>query len=451
MATSVAEPITANKPAPAAEQVSTDPSTSGTGLYRRIWRWHFYAGLITLPIILLASVTGALWVFHQELEPVFYPELLIVEQQATRASYEEQLAAVRAAIEDREASLTHILAPFDPKRSNRFQVKQGEDYFGIFVNPYTAEILGEQHSSFFDVVLVLHRRLMVGSTGRVLVELATSWGIVLLISGLYLWWPRGREQFWGIWLPRLRTKTYVVWRDLHSVSGFYLIILSLFILLSGLAFSFVVGRSWLMLNMQAGAFPESLFNPAKSASPAEAAAPISVDEAVRIATRHEFEADQINVELPVGEDGAYTVRFGSADYNPPISGQVAVDQYSGEIVSVTSPDDFGLSGKIQFYSVPIHIGSIFGMPTKILAFLTCLGLVFATISGASMWWVRRPQGGTGFPARVNYKIPKWLIAVTVLLGIVMPTVGLSIILILVGEWLYSLWRRFRQPPGLTVK
>ena len=53
------------------------------------------------------------------------------------------------------------------------------------------------------------------------VELVTCWTIVLVISGVYLWWPRRRERVWGTFLPRLRRHPYVALRDLHAVSGFY--------------------------------------------------------------------------------------------------------------------------------------------------------------------------------------------------------------------------------------
>ncbi len=30
-----------------------------TALYRTIWRWHFYAGLLVIPLVLVLSLTGA--------------------------------------------------------------------------------------------------------------------------------------------------------------------------------------------------------------------------------------------------------------------------------------------------------------------------------------------------------------------------------------------------------
>ena len=37
-------------------------------LYRTIWRWHFYAGLLVIPFILMLSVTGAAYLFKPQLD-----------------------------------------------------------------------------------------------------------------------------------------------------------------------------------------------------------------------------------------------------------------------------------------------------------------------------------------------------------------------------------------------
>src|ERR1043165_1556564 len=75
----------------------TRQSSTGDRLYRVVWRWHFYAGMIiALPLIVVAA-TGALYIFKDELEGVLYPGVTYVEPVAERVSYEQQKAAVLAA------------------------------------------------------------------------------------------------------------------------------------------------------------------------------------------------------------------------------------------------------------------------------------------------------------------------------------------------------------------
>src|SRR3954447_17010940 len=76
----------------------TKQFSTGDRLYRVIWRWHFYAGMIiTLPLIVV-SATGALYIFKDELEGVLHPGVLYVEPAAEHATFEQQLAAARAAV-----------------------------------------------------------------------------------------------------------------------------------------------------------------------------------------------------------------------------------------------------------------------------------------------------------------------------------------------------------------
>ena len=66
-------------------------------------------------------------------------------------------------------------------------------------------MLGERNekNNLQYYALKLHGELLIGNVGDWLVELAASWALVLLVSGLYLWWPRKGSRVWGVLLPRL--------------------------------------------------------------------------------------------------------------------------------------------------------------------------------------------------------------------------------------------------------
>ena len=50
-------------------------------LYRAVWRWHFYAGLLVLPFMITLSITGALYVYHDEIDNWFHADLKRVQVQ----------------------------------------------------------------------------------------------------------------------------------------------------------------------------------------------------------------------------------------------------------------------------------------------------------------------------------------------------------------------------------
>ena len=73
-----------------------------------------------------------------------------------------------------------------------------------------------------------------GNRGSAVVELAASWAIIMILTGLYLWWPRKAKTLGGIVYPRLGAGSRVFWRDLHGVTGFWISGLALCLLVSGL-------------------------------------------------------------------------------------------------------------------------------------------------------------------------------------------------------------------------
>ena len=65
--------------------------------------------------------------------------------------------------------------------------------------------------------------------------LAASWAMVMIVTGLILWWPRGPWRMAGTVYPRLSQGGRVFWKDLHSVTGLWI---SGFVLVRGFYFPF---------------------------------------------------------------------------------------------------------------------------------------------------------------------------------------------------------------------
>ncbi len=162
----------------------TDTGQSGTGdrLYRVVWRWHFYAGMIIAPVLIVVAATGALYIFKDELEAVLHPGVTYVEPAAERISYEQQMAAALAAVPPTYRIL-QVQVFANPKRATGMAMF-GEKFQYGYVDPYRGRYLGViEQGGFFDIVLKLHRQLFLGTTGRIVVELTTCWTIVLAAHG----------------------------------------------------------------------------------------------------------------------------------------------------------------------------------------------------------------------------------------------------------------------------
>jgi uncharacterized iron-regulated membrane protein len=432
---------------PAASVGTENCEAPKTRLYRVVWRWHFYAGLIVAPLLFIAAATGALYVFKAELSTWLYQDLYFVQPAETRLSYDEQQTIVQKAAggEDVEYVTIHT----DPRRSTEFIVHAHEggdanpnqEHRSIFVDPYSGKVLGTQiaEREFFHVVLDLHRNLFVGATGRVLVELATSWGIVLIVTGVYLWWPRSSSRVQGVWWPRWKGKFYVVLRDLHAILGVYTALFAVIILATGLFMSQVWGTGYTWVSVKTN---QSLFEflARAESKPAPDGTPATIDRAIQQVLDRARPAD-VMYFTPASNSKethkAYLMNRG--DVNT-VRGY-DIDQYTGKMIRATETAQLEPMVRLLALAESLHQGLTFGLPSKICAFVTCLVLIGMAITGVWMWWQRRPSGETGFPQRPSGgAVPLWVWALTALFGILLPTVGVSIVVIVIGDWLV---RRFR--------
>jgi uncharacterized iron-regulated membrane protein len=412
------------------------PTASGR-LYRVVWRWHFYAGMIVSPVLMVLAATGALYIFKDELEAVFYSRLMFVSPAAERVSYEAQVATVRAAV-PQTFHLSQLEIHADPARATGISMSDGATFQTAYVDPYNGQFLGTMGpGGFFSVVLKIHRQLFVGTTGRIVVELVTCWTIVLLVTGAYLWWPRRGNQLWGAWLPRLRRHPYVALRDLHAVGGAYVAVIALTMAGTGLLYTYVWGSGYQLAALKTNAY-EIFTNPPQNTSPPEAPS-LAIDRIVEIA-QQKMPGYTLSVTLPRIPNGAYVV-FASGERGPTVHELSVIDRASGEILHHRFNRQAKTLAWWGTWNYPLHVGSILGLPTKIIWLATCLMLMTLPVTGMLMWWQRRPQGKLGLPRRVEVRLPRWLAATITALCIVLPMMGISVIVLLVGELMVSRIRR----------
>ncbi len=431
----------------------TDVSSSGgmnsprkmqKNLYASVWRWHFYAGLLTAPLLWIVTITGAIYTFRNEIIDVRDRHLLTVVPAGERKTYTELQAIAEAATTD--GKLESVVVSAEETRSVRFIFhheppaeesgpsggKKGKGtHEAIFVNPYTGAILGSQieEHDFFVVVLDLHRRLMLGSTGRYLTELVAGWSILLVLTGLYLWWPRGKKNL-GVFLPRVKGKLYTVLRDWHSVSGFYLAPVMIIIAMTGLVFSITLGSQFSSTAKSLGHWPASnWFKAADSGKVPEGTPPASLDQVVFSVMQHADRRDLGRIKLAREPNESHRASLIYDDDKNTVRA-IDIDQYTGQVMSIMSPADLKLMYRIRLWSVSTHMGKIFGMPTKILAFLASVGMLLLSVTGIWMWWVRRPQKRMGFPRRPAFNaFPAWGWGVILLFAIILPVTGISILIV----------------------
>ncbi|MCI1739493.1 MAG: PepSY domain-containing protein [Pseudomonas veronii] len=452
-------------------------STQKISFYNLAWRWHFYAGLFVAPFMVLLALTGIIYLFKPQLDPLMYGHLLTVPAAERALSADEQLQRAKAAYP--QGTLSKYLPPADATSSAQFVMHDSGREMTVFVDPYRGTVLGTQDAknNLQAIARALHGELMIGTVGDRLVELAAGWGVMLVISGMYLWWPRGKSSSGVLW-PRFNTRGRVFWRDLHVVTGFWGAALLLVMLLSGMAWTGFWGKQyadlwnrfpaamwnnvptsdqqarvlntatqqtvpWAMENTPmpvSGDHAEHMNHGAMHAAPA--APTISLQQVVDLATSRKVEPGY-SITPPTTAEGVFTVSVFAND--PRNDATLHVDQYTGKVLADVRWEHYNGVARATETGVMLHEGKMFGWVNQLIVLLICLMILLSAVSGVVIWWKRRPVGGLGVPP-LRHDLPKWKTAMVIMLGlaIAFPLVGASLIVVWALDRLL-LSRLFAQP------
>lgn len=412
-------------------------------LYARIWRWHFFAALIVIPFVLWQSVTGVLYLWHEDLAQLAHPELLRVAPASRAVTLDEQLASVLRH-QSRE-NLTAIEISDDPSRSTAFFFRDGNGLpYPAFVNPHSGDYLGSVQSTHWLPGLTrgLHGGWPIQPFGSYLLELGASWAIVMTLTGLYLWWPRNASGLAGVLYPRLRAGSRVFWRDLHATVGVYFALIFLAFLFTALPWTTFWGQQVLgrveRATGQAG--PNGFFfasgdqhhatspqDSSMGASHSEHAGHqgISLDELVANARAAGARG---TIELhPSLHGGPVNVR----DEHPRAPREVwlQLDGQSGAVLTRVAWQDFPAIPKIVALGVDLHEGSFFGRANQIFNTMVALALVWLSVTGFIGWYKRRPDGGLAAPPRREVRIAPAVLIAGGGLCVLLPMLGASVLAI----------------------
>ncbi|WP_427140846.1 PepSY-associated TM helix domain-containing protein [Shinella sp. G-2] len=435
--------------APAA--AAAEPSALAQRLYRAIWRWHFFAGLLAVPFMISLAITGGLYLFNDEIDASLfrYRNYVTVGDQALPPSalVERAVAAVPG------SALASYRTPAGADRSARVTVSTEAGNVLVFVDPYDGAVLDTvgAKEEFNQVVEDLHSLDYFGTSWERIIEIVAGFAIVLVLTGLYLWWPR--NQTGGVLTVRGTPARRVFWRDLHAVTGLFASVVILFLAFSGLLWSGFWGAKlnatltangmgypaqlWdrvphsMLITTDVVAKPSWLMENApvpQSTLPVDgqkALPPIGLDNAVTIADAAGM-LPGYEVSPPAGETGVYTAAIYPADLQHERT--IHIDQYSGERLVDIAYGDYPATGKAIEWSVNIHKGQEWGLFNQLLMLSTCLLVIAMSVSGVVMWWKRRPKGRIGVPpAPRETRLYLGLWGIAVVFGALFPLTGLTIL------------------------
>lgn len=438
---------------------------SRTNWYAVVWRWHFYAGLFCVPFVIWLSLTGLTYLWRPQIEAALESRYDHLSGAGPRASADAVVAAAIGAVPG--STLQKYVLPQTELAATRVLVARAGETWRVYVDPWRAVVLGQEaeEGRLMRLVFRLHGELMIGALGSFLVEIAACWAVVLILTGLYLWWPRGIKRAAGLLYPRLGAGMKLALRDLHAVTGLYVSVLALGLIFTGLPWAKAWGTYFNEIRVLTGTarpIDWTIGGKMPGAQTGEHAghgahrhgpvfAPGEVERVAAVVAPLRLAAP-VTLTPPTKSGGAWAVASEAADR--PLRGNLTVDGATGRVLSRTDFAQRHIIDRVVGYGIAIHEGALFGLANQILGSLVALSLVLLCVSATLMWWRRRPEGRLGAPAaRGTYRLASLLVAGICVLAILMPMFGLSLAVVVLLEALLlrrwkpvSLWLGLRAVP-----
>ncbi len=360
---------------------------------------HLYLGLASGVVVFVIAITGCCWVFQEEILHLTEGERTILKEDRAFISPGKAKELAQEVFPDRHIHGTVYGHETDALEVIFYQAEP-EFYQSVFLNPYNGAFMGvkDHRSGFFGFVLDGHLNLWLPKAiGSQITAYATMLFVVMLVTGIILWWPKNKktrkQRFKFDW--RSTTK----WRrknfDLHSVTGFYVAVFALVLAFSGLIMAFdwiyfVTYKSWGGDKAPQFIIPDNTaltdLNESKDAiRPIDKLLPL-------LALKHP-DYKSFEVHYPASDSSSIYVEvsyqkgvYYSSDY-------LFYDQNTLE--EIETPGIYGeyknatLADKVIRMNYDIHVGAIGGIFGKILAFIISLVTASLPVTGFLLWWGRR--------------------------------------------------------------
>jgi len=345
-----------------------------------ILQLHLIVALAAGAFLAVFGITGSIMAFEPELDHLFHARLSYVSPRGTPKPLAELGSAAASAMHGER--VTGYLLSVSPGLSYQVALRG----HSVFVDQYTGEVLGvrEPGPDFLARVHQLHLRLLIqnpSDTGKAIMTWAGAGLLVLLLSGLYLWWPlkrftirsRGGRRFWF---------------DIHNAAGIFSFVFLLALAATGILIGFDDRFAPLIYKLTRSA-PQLMYTRPPSFEVNPGTKPIGPDRAIEIARATLPGASPISVNVP-SSTGVYSIsaRY-PEDLTPGGRSRIVIDQYSGAVLAAEGSRTAPAGSRTITLNRAIHTGDVFGMPSKIVMSLASMAVVVQLVSGLLLWWRKR--------------------------------------------------------------
>ncbi|NGP87706.1 PepSY-associated TM helix domain-containing protein [Fodinibius halophilus] len=368
-------------------------------LLYKISAWlHLWLGLISGIVVFIVSITGAIYTFKEEINLLIEPfQTVEVPEDTTMLPPSKLGDAVKESynypsvwgVEYRGEGRS-VMIPYysDPS-----------DYQQAYVNPYTGQPLHNRHlnDDFFRFIISGHYQLWLPrSIGKPIVAYSTLIFVILLISGLILWWPKR-------WSKRyvkkgLKISWKSTWRrinyDLHNVVGFYCLLVALVLALTGMVYGMNWFRSAIYWTASGGQQPqhEQVTSDTTLTTTDRPAKDQDILFQKVLQSGVDLVENEVRFIYPRSEKGVWEVQVNPNLHNRYLRQTSYYEQHSlEELKEEPSFAEANGGEQLSRLNYDLHVGSIGGIWTKIIAFIACLVSASLPVTGFIFWWDREKR------------------------------------------------------------
>ncbi|MCU0325524.1 MAG: PepSY domain-containing protein [Spirosomaceae bacterium] len=361
-----------------------------------IGQLHLWLGLASGLVVFVVAITGAIWAFESEISDIIHDYRTVkvenksplpptkLKQSASKYFAGKPIQSIDYQGNNRSVMLRHW------SESNG-----KEERIIAYLNPYSGEVLHVQtNHDFFDVIIELHVNLMMGDIGRYIVDFATLFFLILLISGIVLWWPKNKaavkQRYKFDW--KINTKWKRKNYDLHNILGFYASWVAIFISITGLAWGFEWVNKSIYFTATLGAEYKEYLEPKSLSNPNQVIANDLEDRIYHQSIeRYGKPFETLSMYQADKPNGAYAVYINDSRKTYYDADSYFFDKRTGQFIAEELFEKMNNGQKARSMYYDIHIGKIWGLPGQFLVFFASLIVASLPITGFYIWWGRRSK------------------------------------------------------------
>ncbi|WP_373057511.1 PepSY-associated TM helix domain-containing protein [Zunongwangia sp. H14] len=350
-------------------------------------RIHLWLGLASGIVVFTVAITGCIYAFQDEVKDLVYEWRTVQLQDKPFVKPSQIQQKVKQLYPEADASM--VVYQNRERPAQVYTTLQGKPH-QLYFNPYSAELIHIQNmqEDFFSIIEDLHMHLLLPeNTGRQIVGISTIIFVIMLITGIVLWWPKKKKKFsknFSIkWKARWRRVNY----DWHRITGIYVSILALLIAITGLGICYDwVHESFYKIGNLGQDHPEDQIS--IKVKPGEEVKPAAVDHAYEQTRNLLPESGMVFVWQQSPEEPVVTGAYPEAlefDHQS----NFYFDPQSGKLLQSKFYEEKSPGLKFQEMNYGLHTGQYFGFFGKIIAFIVSLFVAGLPVSGFLLWWGKR--------------------------------------------------------------